>query len=192
MRGTDKCQISGGRVSEAGFSEAEWGIATSMIAKARTLLRSLNIKVINFHLKKIYGMDIDWTARISTKARLDKTNPTGVHIGARTAVTLGATVLAHDGSRKLHTDTWIGEDCFIGCGAIIMPGVRIGDQVIVAAGAVVTQDIPSHSVAAGNPAIVIKSGIRLEGGRLASRQWSRKPVGPLEKSPPQIFSPSAE
>ncbi len=59
------------------------------------------------------------------------------------------------------TDTFIGRNCFIGVGATILPGVRIGDEVIIGASSVVTKDIPSNSVAVGNPARVIKSNIKL-------------------------------
>lgn len=48
----------------------------------------------------------------------------------------------------------IGEDCWLGGGVIVCPGVRIGDRCIVAAGSVVTRDIPDDSLAAGNPAVV--------------------------------------
>ena len=50
----------------------------------------------------------------------------------------------------------IGNNCWIGEKAIILPGVSIGDYVIVAAGAVVTKDVPSYSIVAGNPAKVVK------------------------------------
>ena len=46
----------------------------------------------------------------------------------------------------------IGEDCWIGGGAVICPGVTIGDRCIIGAGSVVTKDIPSDCVAVGNPA----------------------------------------
>jgi len=48
----------------------------------------------------------------------------------------------------------IGEDCWLGGGVIVCPGVTIGDRCIVAAGSVVTKDIPSDSLVAGNPAII--------------------------------------
>lgn len=48
----------------------------------------------------------------------------------------------------------IGEDCWIGGGTIICPGVTIGDRCVIAAGSVVTKDIPPDSLAAGNPAVV--------------------------------------
>lgn len=45
----------------------------------------------------------------------------------------------------------IGKNCWIGAGALIMPGVTIGDNVVIGAGSVVTRDIPSNVVAFGNP-----------------------------------------
>ncbi len=51
----------------------------------------------------------------------------------------------------------IGNDCWIGGGAIILPGVSIGNNCIIGAGSVVTKDIPDHSMAMGNPAKIIKS-----------------------------------
>ncbi|WP_072530690.1 sugar O-acetyltransferase [Bacteroides ilei] len=50
----------------------------------------------------------------------------------------------------------IGEDCWIGGGAIILPGITIGDRCIIGAGSVVTKDIPSDCMAVGNPAIIKK------------------------------------
>ena len=50
----------------------------------------------------------------------------------------------------------IGNDCWIGANAVILPGVTIGEHSVVAAGAVVTKDVPSHSLVAGVPAKIIK------------------------------------
>lgn len=52
--------------------------------------------------------------------------------------------------------TIIGSDVWIGHGAIIMGGVKIGDGSVIAAGSVVTKDVPSMSIVGGNPARVIK------------------------------------
>lgn len=50
----------------------------------------------------------------------------------------------------------IGEDAWIGGGAILCPGVTIGDRTVIGAGSVVTKDIPSDMFAAGNPCRVIR------------------------------------
>ena len=56
----------------------------------------------------------------------------------------------------------IGDDVWIGANAVILPGVTIGRHVVVAAGAVVTKDVPDYCVVAGVPAKVVK---KLEGVR---------------------------
>ena len=111
-------------------------------------------------LRKIVKMDIHPTVKISLRANLDLTNPSGVHIDEGTYVAFHAVILAHDMSRLMMTDTYIGKNCFIGAYSIVMPGVRVGDECIVGSGSVVTDDVPSHSIVAGNPAKMIRSDIR--------------------------------
>ena len=50
----------------------------------------------------------------------------------------------------------IGRNCWIGAGALIMPGVTIGDNTVIGAGSVVTKDIPANVVAVGNPCRVVR------------------------------------
>ncbi|MEW6983291.1 DapH/DapD/GlmU-related protein [Colwelliaceae bacterium 6471] len=57
---------------------------------------------------------------------------------------------------KASNPVTIGNDVWIGQRAMIMPGVNIGNGVIIAAGAIVTKDVPDFSVVGGNPAKVIK------------------------------------
>lgn len=49
----------------------------------------------------------------------------------------------------------IGKNCWIGAGALLMPGVSIGDNTVIGAGSVVTKDIPANVVAVGNPCRVL-------------------------------------
>ncbi|MCU1616133.1 MAG: acetyltransferase [Frankiales bacterium] len=51
----------------------------------------------------------------------------------------------------------IGDDVWIGRGAIVLPGVTVGDGAVIGAGAVVTKDVPAHTAVAGNPARVLRS-----------------------------------
>ncbi|KAL7748830.1 hypothetical protein RI367_005743 [Sorochytrium milnesiophthora] len=91
-----------------------------------------------------------------------------IKIGAKTAIATNVQIIAatHPISPKLRSDfrtlslsrpVTIGELCWLGAGCIIMPGVTLGDRVVVGAGSVVTKDVPSQSVVAGNPARVIRT-----------------------------------
>lgn len=50
----------------------------------------------------------------------------------------------------------IGRNCWIGAGAVVLPGITIGDHVVVGAGSVVTKDLPSGVVAVGNPCRILR------------------------------------
>lgn len=66
----------------------------------------------------------------------------------------------------------VGNDVWIGYGAILLPGVKIGDGAIIGAGAVVSKDIGSYEIAAGNPARVVKERFDRELVELLNKwQW---------------------
>jgi acetyltransferase-like isoleucine patch superfamily enzyme len=122
-------------------------------------LQRLVVRIRLQYYTKFWGMDIHPNVRISTSAKLDKTYPIGIHIDEYTYIAFGAAILSHDMTRNLRTHTYIGKRCFIGARSLVLPGVRVGDGSIVAAGAVVTRDVPPDSIVAGNPAVVVRSGI---------------------------------
>ena len=62
--------------------------------------------------------------------------------------------------RGVHVDTWIGKECNIGAQSMILPGIRIGDNCVVAAASVVMKDVPSNCLVAGNPARIMEKGIK--------------------------------
>lgn len=141
--------------------------------KFKYLLMGIISKVIQkyrFCKLRILGYkNISSNAILESNLNLDRVYPQGIHIGENTLVASRATILCHEHVKRDMLDfrnpwithTYIGKNCFIGIGATILPGVKIGDQVIVGAASVVTKDIPSNSVAVGNPAKVIRSGIRM-------------------------------
>jgi hypothetical protein len=71
----------------------------------------------------------------------------------------GASWLLRDGKgrRQRYAPIEIGNDVFIGASSIILPGVRIGNRVIVAAGSIVNRSIPDNCVVAGVPARFIRT-----------------------------------
>jgi len=84
-----------------------------------------------------------------------------VTIGERTQIGPGVQILAADHPRdpvgrasglEFGRPVRIGRNVWIGAGAIILPGVKIGDDALVGAGSVVTRDVPDRATAFGNPA----------------------------------------
>ena len=57
---------------------------------------------------------------------------------------------------QYNKDVHIGENSWIGAGAVIVPGVRIGKNTIIGAGSIVTKDIPDNVIAVGNPCRVLR------------------------------------
>jgi len=133
-----------------------------LLSKARIWLYIKLRKLQAWRYSRLYGMSIGEGTQISRKAKLDTAHPKGVHIGKYCSITGGVIVLAHDGCRKLEKDTFIGDFCFIGTRSIILPGVKIGNEVVIGSGSVVTKDVPSNCIVAGNPARIIKTGIRCD------------------------------
>ena len=124
-------------------------------------LRNLLVTVKRRYYTSVWGMDIHPTAQISLSAHFDRTFPVGVHVGAHSYVAFGTRILTHDMTRGLYLHTWIGANCFIGGGSLILPGVEIGAGCVVGAGSVVTKSVPPGSLVAGNPARVLRSDIEV-------------------------------
>jgi acetyltransferase-like isoleucine patch superfamily enzyme len=120
------------------------------------------LKARHFYYARLWGMDIHPSARFSLTTKFDLTHPSGIHVGAETYIAFRTSILTHDMTRGLFVDTWIGSRCFIGAHSLIMPGVRIGDESIVAAGAIVTKDVPPRSIVAGNPARIVRENIEVK------------------------------
>jgi len=109
------------------------------------------------------GVKVGHSCRIYT--RNFGTEPFLIEIANKVTLTSGVKLLTHDGSTWLMNDKKgrrylfrkisIGNNVFIGVNSIVMPGVKIEDNVIVAAGSVVTKSVPSGKIIGGNPARVI-------------------------------------
>jgi acetyltransferase-like isoleucine patch superfamily enzyme len=131
---------------------------------------SKGIRTVRFYLYRLLGYsNIEKGVILESKLLLDKVYPQGIHIGANTLVASHALILCHehvkrdsvDARAPWVTDTYIGRNCFIGVRATVLPGVRIGDEVIVGASTVVTKDVPSNCVVVGNPGYIVKRNIRM-------------------------------
>ncbi len=87
-----------------------------------------------------------------------------VTIGERTLISWDCCIMDRD-YHAINSDTeqmrpvTIGNHVWIGCKAVILKGVTIGDGAVIAAGAVVTRDVPAHALVGGNPARIIKENV---------------------------------
>jgi len=87
----------------------------------------------------------------------------GVEIGDETIIAPGVKIISSNhrfedyGEHVFCEPIRIGRRCWLGVNAVILPGVQLGDEVIVGAGAVVTRSFPPRCVIAGVPADIIKT-----------------------------------
>ncbi len=105
------------------------------------------------------GLKLGKNVEIVPGAYLDPSQPYLISIGDNAAICQGVRILSHDATMEKYTGNYtriertiIGDNVFIGENAIILPGVNIGSNVLVAAGSVVNKDIPDNSCVAGVPA----------------------------------------
>jgi maltose O-acetyltransferase len=107
------------------------------------------------------GLEIGRGTFVARDAYLDPGHPWLITIGEDSGLSPRTIVMVHDASMKHHMGhtriarVVIGDRVFVGVGAIILPGTRIGSDSIVGAGAVVRGDIPAGSMVVGNPAKVV-------------------------------------
>jgi acetyltransferase-like isoleucine patch superfamily enzyme len=124
------------------------------------------VQTIRVRLARMKGYDIHPSVILERKLHLDRLFPAGIHIDKHCLIASGVTILSHDHCKRvdgqpLLLETFIGKRCFVAVNATILPGVHIGDEVIVGAGAVVSRDVPSNVIVAGNPAKIVRQNIRM-------------------------------
>jgi len=138
-----------------------------MIIKIINFLRS---RIRKFFLEEIWledyirmGMRVGKNCSIQPGVVFDYSHCWLIKIGNNVTIAPYAYLLAHDASTKnINNYTKIGnitieDNVFIGARALIMPGVTIGKNSIVAAGSIVTKSIPEGTIVAGNPAKIIST-----------------------------------
>lgn len=101
------------------------------------------------------------TSMISLSVRFVLGARGSLSVGRDTQIAVRAMLVTRDPRTGETRPIRIGERCFIGGAATIMPGVTIGDESIVGGGAVVLDDVPARVMVAGNPARIIRRDIQV-------------------------------
>ena len=127
-----------------------------------------HVKIFSRVRLSVYGTDHPATLTIGSNTSLG--DRTEIHcgkeivIGNHCIIAWDVVIMDRDYHRlntpvPVYKPVHIEDNVWIGCRAIILKGVRIGKGSVVAAGSVVTRDVPSDTLVAGNPAQVIKTNI---------------------------------
>ena len=86
----------------------------------------------------------------------DEEAPELIRIGDHVTISSRVIIATHDVWRDVGAEVWIQDHAFIGIGAILLPGVIVGERSVVAAGAVVTKPVEAGVIVGGSPAKIIR------------------------------------
>jgi acetyltransferase-like isoleucine patch superfamily enzyme len=112
------------------------------------------------------GIKVGSGVFIGNLVMFDSEYPELIEIEDEVSIALGSIIIAHSAGSPFQArlklvnsapeKVVLKKGCWIGAGAIILPGTTIGEASIVAAGSVVSQDVPPYTLVAGNPARPVK------------------------------------
>lgn len=111
------------------------------------------------------GHHVHFGANVYANFNLTMVDDTHIYVGDHTMIgpnvtlaTAGHPINAELRSRnyQYNMPIHIGRNCWLGAGVIVLPGITIGDNVVVGAGSIVTKDLPDNVVAVGNPCHVLR------------------------------------
>lgn len=121
--------------------------------------RNLLLRIRNV-LLRMQGVTLGEAPSISLSSRFVASPGAPISVGDRTLVAFKTLITTRAGGGPPRPIR-IGSHCFIGGCSVILPGVTIGDECIIAAGAVVFEDVPSRSIVAGSPGRILRTGIEV-------------------------------
>ena len=117
-----------------------------------------------FNLTKLLVICFEWHIAV-TETLLDNKNPSDIYIGKNVTISNRVSIYTHSeppktlskfGFNYFEKPIYIDSNVYVGANTTILPGVKIKSNSIIGAGSVVTKDVPSNCIFAGNPARKIK------------------------------------
>ena len=133
------------------------------MSRLKSKVLSIISSTTNIEKAKANGLCIGTNVFVGSGTFIDPSHCFLITIGNNVTLSSKVHILAHDASTKVHLGytkvgrVKIGNNVFVGACSIILPGISIGDNSIIGGGSVVTKNIPSNEVWAGNPAKFICS-----------------------------------
>jgi serine acetyltransferase len=141
-----------------------------------TYRRSRRIPMWLAHLRKVLGLParfaLGWRFRrrclrwmgvrigdsyVGRDCLFDEEAPEFIDIGEGVTISSRVIIATHDSSRNLAASVRVEDSAFIGIGAILLPGVTVGEGAVVGAGAVVTRSVAPGALVGGSPARPLRS-----------------------------------
>jgi acetyltransferase-like isoleucine patch superfamily enzyme len=111
---------------------------------------------------RMCGVKVGRGVFIGSLVLFDSEYPELIEIQDEVSIALGSIIIAHSAASPFHQrmnlfraephKVTLRKGCWVGAGTIVLPGVTIGEAAIVAAGSVVSHDVPPYTLVAGNPA----------------------------------------
>ena len=111
------------------------------------------------------GAHCHWGSHIFANFNLTMVDDTHIYVGDYTmfgpnvtVATAGHSILPElrEKAYQYNAPVHIGKNCWLGAGVIVLPGITIGDNVVIGAGSIVTKDLPPNVVAVGNPCRILR------------------------------------
>lgn len=114
----------------------------------------------NWLYRTLLGMEVGEQTSVAMMVMVDVMYPELISIGRNSIVGYNTTILAHEYLIREYRlgRVIIGDEVMIGANSTILPGVKIGDGAVVAAGSLVNKDVAPGSFVGGNPIRVIRPG----------------------------------
>ncbi|WP_048000980.1 sugar O-acetyltransferase [Lactiplantibacillus herbarum] len=112
------------------------------------------------------GHHVHFGTGIYANFNLTMVDDTHIYVGDRTMFGPNVTIATaghpiipelREQGYQYNAPVHIGANCWLGAGVIVLPGITIGDNVVIGAGSIVTKDLPDNVVAVGNPAHILRS-----------------------------------
>ncbi len=136
------------------------------VADAKLLPHKSSTAIVSLPVYVSYGLHIHLAEQVFINSNVTLQDNAPIYIGEQTMI--GPNVQFYTSDHPLNADRRVqgmetakaihlGRRVWVGGGAIILPGITVGDEAVIGAGSVVTKDVAAKTVVAGNPAKLIKT-----------------------------------